>query len=57
MAEMRSHLEYMIKGELSATRMDIQNVLQWIEESEEHVDERKKTLWNCEKGLSWIGLQ
>lgn len=57
MAEMRSHLEYMIKGELSATRMDIQNVLQWIEESEEHVDEHKKTLWNCEKGLSWIGLQ
>lgn len=36
MAEMMSHLERMIKGELNATRMDIQNLLQRVEESEVH---------------------
>lgn len=42
MAEMMSHLECMIKGELNATRLVIQNVLQGVEESKIHSDEHKK---------------
>lgn len=34
----------MIKGELNATRMDIQNVLQRVEESEAHLDVHKKAI-------------
>lgn len=44
MAEMMSHLEGMIKGELKATRRDIQNVLQRVEESEAHLNEHKKAI-------------
>lgn len=41
---MMSHLECMIKEELNATRMDIQNVLQRVEQSEAHIDVHKKAI-------------
>lgn len=57
MAEMLSHLECMIIGELNATRMDIQNVL-WVEESEEHLDERKKAIMELRERaeLDWLDI-
>lgn len=57
MAEMLSHLECMIIGELNATRMDIQNVLR-VEESEEHLDERKKAIMELRERaeLDWLDI-
>lgn len=54
MAGVMSHLECMIKGELNATRMDIQNVLQRVEESETHLDEHKKVILELRARI-WIG--
>lgn len=55
MAEMMSHLECMIKGELNATRAAIQNVIKRVEESEVQLDKHKKLSWNYVRGRNWIG--
>lgn len=54
-----SHLECMIKGELNATRMDIQNVLQRVEESEVHLDEHKNTIMELRERaeLDWLEIK
>lgn len=44
MVDMLSHLESMIKEELSAARTDINNVLQRVEETEEHLNEHKNAI-------------
>lgn len=54
MAEMLPHLECMIKGELDATRMDMQNVLHRVEESEEHLDEHKRAIMELQERAGLI---
>lgn len=56
MADMMCHLECMIKIELSATRMDIKNVLQRVEEMEEHLNEHKSAILKLRERAEWEWL-
>lgn len=59
MADMLSQLELMIKGEINATRRDIQNVPQKVEDTEIYLDEHKEAIMELRERaeMGWIEVR
>lgn len=57
MADMMSHVECMINGEMNVTKMDIKKVLQRVEETEEHLDEHRKAIMELRERAELVCLE